>query len=213
VCTQRCLALVVLSWLLVPSPSVAQLFFRSDPLSATVVESGSLRPIAGAVVVVYWQLIKPKVFHGDDYEVLHRAETVTDRDGKFQIAAWGPKYGGLFWSMEGNSPYAYVLKSGYKFEIVSNFGNAFGGFSCPGSKFAEISGWTHSRSTIVASWNGCPIPLTKPTESPDNYASRLHSMLSDLCGRRTETECSEPVQRYFNEERSRLLKLGAKHYW
>jgi len=210
--TQNCLATALLMLLLAPCPSLAQVFFSGEKLSATVTESGSGKPIEGAVVVVYWQLEQGKL-HGHDYQVLHKAETVTDGQGNFYIEAWGPKYGGLFWSMGGASPYAYVLKGGYKFEVVSNYSVAVGGFRCPGSKLAEVSRGipTHTRSTIVASWNGCQIPLTQPTESPDNYAIRLASIKRELCDDGTAVQCDEPLQRYFDEERRRLLKVGAKH--
>src|SRR5262245_40439 len=128
--------LVVLG--LAPRSSTAQLFFASDELSATVTESGSGKPIAGAVVIVYWRLERGKL-HGHDDEVLHKAETVADSQGVFHIEAWGPKYGGLLWSMGGDSPHAYFLKSGYKLEMVRNYTNAFGGFQCPNSKYAEVS--------------------------------------------------------------------------
>lgn len=191
---------------------MAQLFHSSEKLSATVTELGTGKSVKGAVVVVYWQLKKGKL-HGHDYEVLHKVETTTDDHGGFYIEAWGPKYVGLSWSMGGDSPYVYILKSGYKFEIIANYTNAFGGFLCAGSKRAEVSRVTHVRSRIVASWNGCPIPLTQPTERPDIYAMRLSSIRSDLCDNGVTTKCSEPIQRYFNEERRRLLELGAKHYY
>ena len=207
------LAAVFVALGLAPSPVTAQLFLSSDELSATVTEWGAGEPIPDVAVIVYWKLQRGKI-HGTDYEVLHRAETTTDSKGVFRIEAWGPKYGGLFWRMSGDSPYAFLLKVGYKFEVVSNFSWAFGGFRCASSKIAEMSSGipTHSRSKIVASWNGCPIRLSRPTETPDQYAERLAWVRRELCGDGKAMECSEPLKRYFDQERRRLLALGAKRH-
>lgn len=205
-------SLIVL--LFVPCSSMAQFFHSSDKLSATVTGRGSDKPLRGAVVVVVWKLAKG-MLHGNDYQVLHKVETVTDEHGAFHIEPWGPKYVGLFWNMGGSSPYAYILKSGYKIGYVSNYSNAFGGFRCPNSKFAEVSRGipTHTDSTIVASWNGCKITLMQSTQSPDKDAMWLSSTRMNLCSEGHAIQCSQPLRRYFDEERRRLLELGAKNYY
>lgn len=196
---------------LVSAPSQAQFFFSSDELSATVVDANA-KPVAGALVVVTWQLEKGK-FHGYDYKMLHEAEVVTDAQGVFRVPSWGPKYAGLFWSLGGSSPHAYVLKSGYKLEVLANYTSSFGGFLCPASKTAEMSysgNPTHSSSRVVASWSGCPVRISPPDAPPDDYAMRLSLMRMQMCGAGSTSQCSEGVRRFFDEERRRLVSLGAK---
>jgi hypothetical protein len=197
---------------LVSAPAQAQFFFSSDELSSTVLD-GNGKPVAGALVVVTWKLEQGRI-HGYNYNMLHEAEVVTDAQGVFRVPAWGPKYAGLFWSLGGSSPHAYVLKGGYKFEVVSNYTSSFGGFLCPGSKTAEMSyagNPTHSSSRVVASWNGCPIRISPPDAPPDQYATLLSLMRMQMCGPGSSSQCSEAVRRFFDEERRRLGSLGAKN--
>jgi hypothetical protein len=213
-CPSRARAIGFAAFLgLVPTPSQAQFFFSSDELSATVVD-GNGKPVAGALVVVKWQLEKGRL-HGYDYRTLHEAEVVTDNQGVFRVPAWGSKYAGLFWSLGGSSPKAYVLKIGYKAEVLSNYTSSFGGFTCPGSKTAEMSytgNPTHSSSKVVASWSGCQIRLSPPDGPPDVYAMQLSGLRMVMCGAGTTNQCGEAVRRFFDEERRRLISLGAKEF-
>lgn len=199
-----------------PASSVAQLFFRSEALSASVIDAETAEPISDAVVIAYWKLEKPRFFHGHDYKILERIETKTDRNGKFSLEAWGPKFVIPSWRMSGDSPYVYILKSGYKLEIISNYSTAFGGFACPGSQFAETTRGipTHVNSLIVASWNACRIKLERPTEMPDEYAMRLSLIRSTLCDREEGTQCGKDLVEYFEAEKQRFFSSGAKRiYW
>jgi hypothetical protein len=190
---------------LISAPAQAQFFFSSDELSATVVDASG-KPVDGALVVVTWKLEKGKL-HGYEYKTLHEAEVVTDAQGAFRIPAWGSKYAGLFWNLGGSSPQAYVLKRGYKVEVLRNYTSSFGGFTCPGSKTAEMSytgNPTHSSSKVVASWNGCQIRLSPPDAPPNEHAMRLSVTRMVMCGAGTTNQCSEAVRRFFDEESRRL---------
>lgn len=109
--------------LLLFSYLLSQAIHGGARLTAKVVEMGSNKPLEGAVVVVLWQIERGR-FHGHDRYILHRAEGVTDQDGRFQTDAWGPKYGGISWRMARDSPNAYFFKSGHRYEIVSNYRGA-----------------------------------------------------------------------------------------
>ena len=130
------------------------------------------------------------------------------------MAAWGPSFVWPSWDMSGSSPYVIILKSGYKFEIASNYSNAFGGFTCPDSQFAEMTRGIpeHMNSLIVTSWNSCQIKLQRQTESPKNYASRLSSLRYTICGEGRE-QCGNAVKEYFTAERLRLIGLGVKPFY
>jgi len=185
---------------LISAPAQAQFFFSSDELSATVVDRDG-KPVPGALVVVTWKLEKGKL-HGYEYKTLHEAEVLTDAQGVFRVPAWGKKYAGLFWNLGGSSPQAYVLKKGYKVEVLRNYTSSFGGFSCPGSKIAEMSytgNPTHSDSKVVASWSGCQIRLSPVDTPPDTYAMQLSVTRMILCGAGTTNQCSEAVRRFFDE--------------
>jgi hypothetical protein len=192
--------------LLVLSYPFAQSFFRSDRVSATVVDAGSGVPVEGALVVAVWEIEKGRI-HGHDSYVLHKAEATTDATGRFQLDAWGPKYGGMAWAMSGESPYAYVFAAGRRFEILSN-----GSRRCEGSLHPRYRGnHMHAAGKIVVSWNGCRIQTGQPTEAAQEYLWRLSEIRRGLCDRYrgTAAPCSEQLGRFFDAEESRLTARGA----
>ena len=206
------LAAIILAF--TSAPSMAQLFFRSAALSASVIDAETGEPVSGAVVIAYWKLEKPRFFHGHDYKILERIETITDRNGRFSMGEWGPKFAVPLWQMGGSSPYVFILKSGFKFEVVRNYTSAMGGFTCPGSQIAETTRGipTHTNSRIVASWNGCQITLHRPTEPLEEYAITLSVLRENLCDPEREegAQCGNALIEYFAAEKRRLLSLGAK---
>jgi uncharacterized GH25 family protein len=62
--------------------------WRAEAINGRVVDAGTGTPIAGAVVLVNWQL---KGMEGFPQGQLAIFERVTDAQGRFEIPAWGPK--------------------------------------------------------------------------------------------------------------------------
>ena len=177
------------------SCSTARFYYKSDTLSASVIDAKTGEPVSGAVVVAFWKLQKGRFFHGHDYWVLQRIETVTDQRGRFSLEPWGPRFVRPAWRMSRDSPYVYVLKTGYKFEIASN---------------------NYTNSLVDVQWNSRQIKLQEPAESPDNYAISLSSIRSSLCDpyRNEGAECGSALVEYFAAEKRRLFAVGVKHaYW
>src|SRR5439155_780937 len=62
--------------------------YAANAIRATVVDATAGSPIEGAVVVAVWQL---QTMSGEGPR-LQVSEAVTDRDGRFVIPGWGPKF-------------------------------------------------------------------------------------------------------------------------
>ena len=203
-------AYVVLSFALVVL--LPPFYYESPEVSASVIDVETRMPIAGAVIIIITEVEKRRMLHGSDDKVLQRLETVTDQSGKFRVDGWGPKFVGVGWNMVGSSPRAYVLKSGYKFEVVSNYTSQYGGLTCPGSKIEETTGGIpiQKHSFIVTSWNMCPIELKPPTENLEEAASKLSMIRRRLCDSNENKVCSELLIQYLAAEERRLLALGAR---
>lgn len=196
-----------------PSTAMALFTFKSDALSATVVDSGTGSPVSGAIVIVEWTLERG-LLHGHDRKNLKRFESVTDSNGSFSFRAWGPKFAMPAWKMAGSSPLLVILKSGYSPKIASNYMQAMGGYHCEGSKRAEISRYTHENSLIVSSWDGCPIGISKVTDDLDEYAKSLSFYHREFCDQSKGVYCGEKVVEFFEKERERLRSIGVKRpYW
>lgn len=170
-------------------------YYKSDGVSASVVDAETGVPVRDASVVAIWMLEKP-AFHGHDYRALQRVETVTDSNGRFSIEPWSRWVIWPFWEEGHTSPYVYVLRAGYKFEIAQNSGM--------NSSFAYVR------------WSSSQIKLRAPDESPENYAIRLSTIRSALCDpyRDEGAKCSNALIEYFEAEKRRLITVGAKRaYW
>ncbi len=68
------------------APVLAQshpMFYSAKPISGTVVDGETGRPLEGVIVLAQWVLV------GDSR--IHVAEVVTDASGRYFIPGWGPK--------------------------------------------------------------------------------------------------------------------------
>lgn len=93
---------------------------RSDPIDSRVIDATTGKPIQGAVVVVYWEMHRGS-FAGDSLPcgAANVEEAVTDKNGKFHIAGWGPIHSSC--DMRSFDPFLYVFKSGYGYARVGNY--------------------------------------------------------------------------------------------
>lgn len=109
---------------LFPIAASAGLFGSSlsaDPIDSRVADSDTGQPIEGAVVVAYWEMHRGS-FAGDSLAcgTADVEEAVTDKDGKFHIAGWGPIRSSCD-GMRSFDPLLFVFKSGYSYARVGNY--------------------------------------------------------------------------------------------
>ncbi|MEP7067623.1 MAG: hypothetical protein ABI789_00220 [Usitatibacter sp.] len=88
--------------------------------SGTIIDAQSGAPIRGAVLVARWNWLRyyPGGFHSspryyDEGEVLHIAEAVSDDEGRYALAPWGPVVRGMG-QVENDSPSVTAFKRGYE---------------------------------------------------------------------------------------------------
>jgi hypothetical protein len=79
------------------------------------VVNANASPISGAVVVARWTISPTLYFHGPTkFRVIHLAETLTDEDGKYSIAEWGPISRPSGWEkFRSDDPVVGIFKPGY----------------------------------------------------------------------------------------------------
>ena len=109
--------LAVAAMLAVPLAQAQELKLRSPEIRGRVVDEAGA-PVPGAVVVARWNLLfYVAKFEGSGWypngDALHVGEAVTDRDGRYAIAAWGPKARPNA-RLQENAPTFHVFKGGYE---------------------------------------------------------------------------------------------------
>lgn len=93
----------------------------ADPIDSQVVDLDTGTPIEGAVVMAYWELHSGSL-SGDSLPcgAANVEDAVTDKDGKFHVAGWGPTRPGCGGEMRQGNPHLYVFKPGYYYTDVPN---------------------------------------------------------------------------------------------
>ena len=115
--------------------------YAAKAIRATVVDATAGSPIEGAVVVAEWQL---QTMSGEGPR-LQVSEAVTDRDGRFVIPGWGPKFRQPLTHFGNKSPYLVIFKPGY---VPVRLYNA------PRSQFAALRARTDLPASEISYWIG-----------------------------------------------------------
>jgi hypothetical protein len=138
--------------------------YSAKEIRATVVDGATGQPLEDVIVVARWVL---KRMYGDGPH-LHIAETVTDRDGKFLIPAWGPKSRPALMGLSNESPRLLLFKHGYvpeklpsgesKEEFAQRFPNYRNMKSSEIKLWMKIEGYPN-RAVQEAFWDGMTLQL------------------------------------------------------
>jgi len=127
------------------------LHYSAEAFSVRVIDQVTKAPIEGVSVVAQWEVrggIHPRTI-----DLLHLEEAVTDADGRFRIAGWGPVPAPLEGYLDTQDPVIVFFKSGYRVKRVSNLGPF-----APGER--------EHLSVRNSAWNGRTVQLT-PHERRD----------------------------------------------
>ncbi|HEX2667786.1 MAG TPA: carboxypeptidase-like regulatory domain-containing protein [Gammaproteobacteria bacterium] len=115
------LVLVALSLSAMAGCALGLVPLSADPIDSRVVDSDTGAPIEGAVVLAYWELHSGSL-SGDSRPcgAANVEDTVTDKDGRFQLPGWGPTMPDCSGQMRQGNPHLYVFKPGYYFVNMPN---------------------------------------------------------------------------------------------
>lgn len=140
--------------------------FSAEPITATVVDEETKKPLEGVIVVAHWQLVEggfldSSVRAGE----LMVMETLTDANGKFHFPEWGPKYK-LLGRMKNDDPQLIIFKPGYEFKSLANEWSS-----------TEIRDYRALRSS---DWDGKTIELKVFKGTMSEYNQHLLFLNSDM---------------------------------
>jgi hypothetical protein len=126
-----------------------------------VVDDGTGQPLEGVVLVAEWRLYSMGIGSGGRGGALNTLEAVTDMDGKYQIAGWGPRLRPFFAYLDQQDPELVVFKSGYYPQLLAN----------------PFLGAGRNRNVVRSSdWDGKVIRLRKFDGNVTDYWESLDSI-------------------------------------
>lgn len=98
--------------LLLPLMSSCASVLSAEPVTARVVDADTGRPLAGVVIMAYWDLHQGSLLgHAPSCGAVDIEEAVTDENGDFSIPGWGPVTSTC--DMRDENPSLILFKSGY----------------------------------------------------------------------------------------------------
>lgn len=142
-------------------------FYWAEEIRGQVVDAVTGDPLAGAVVVVRWNLFGVGFGHGSTVGAIHLIEVLTDDQGNYVVPAWGPRLRPPSTFMRNNEPRLRFFKRGY----------------FPQSHANKVLGNVHRTRDAVrkSEWNGKVIKL-QPFDGSDwaKYSDHLDSLWSSF---------------------------------
>lgn len=139
--------------------SACAFVYRAEAIEGWVVDAEDGKPVEGVIVVAHWQLMGG--FEGSiPIKQLQIFETVTDQNGRYHFAAWGPKFA-LTGNLRSQSPRVLMLKPGYKYLGLDNQ-------------------WYEGRDSSKFDYNKKIVKLERFKGTLAEYAESLSSLNSSL---------------------------------
>ena len=139
------------------------LTYSAKEIHGQIVDADSDQPIEGAVVVAQWVLFEAGIGHGGHKGRLHIYETVTNKDGRYFIPAWGPKAHPPMTELDNRDPEILIFKSQYEPKTLYNHVMREG-------------------SVRFSDWDGKTVKVKRVSDEVDleKYAARLNSFYDGL---------------------------------
>jgi len=126
--------------------------YSAEAIDGRVVDEATGQPLSGVAIAVTWDLHGG--LHGTHVKWLMLADTVTDDNGHYHFAAWGPLGRPPNTALWNSEPTLLLFKGGYKPVQKAN---------------------THGRSGPVRQtyWSGRDLPMRRSSGAEKEYASDL----------------------------------------
>jgi hypothetical protein len=156
----RSISLLVLLWAILALPAcLGPILYSAKEIRGQIVDEQTGQPIEGVIVVAQWVLYQAGLGHGGHNGRLHVYETVTDKDGRYFIPAWGPKPHPPMTELLRRDPEILIFKSTYD----------------PQSHYNSV---TSENSVRVSDWDGKVVKLKKFQGTLESYALAIRIGIS-----------------------------------
>lgn len=191
--------------------------YLAAPISGTVIDDETKKPIAGVNVVVYWTLHKGGFGGRVISDILYVEETVTDKKGRYLFKGWGPvntNNGRLGYE----SPELLFFKSGYYHQRKGNYKTQmYFGKRGAGEIHVPNAEKTQEGTLYRSLWDGVNVELIKSNYNDVKYADKLGNLSRDMSHIvRYKFSCKDKTFftwfKYIRKEINELNKRNIRHY-
>lgn len=158
--------------------------YSAKEIQGRIVDADTGEPVEGAVVVAQWILRDIMRGRKDVSDRLETLEAVTDKEGRFYIAGWGPKERPPLTYLENRDPEIWIFKVGYKALSLLNIKKEFleetrkiNIEEIDSDKLDDLIRGITSEKRIPTGamrepiWSGKTIKLHKPKDEEDYWTS------------------------------------------
>jgi hypothetical protein len=130
-----------------------------------VIDAATGQPLDGVIVVAHWELSAGSISARSRLVQLKILETVTDQNGRFFFAAWGPEANPApFGYIEYNDPGILLFKSGYQPRVVTN----------------HIRSEPRAGALRHSDWDGATVTLTRASPHAAEYLRHFRTLNEEL---------------------------------
>lgn len=167
------------------------LFYVAKEFSGQVVDADTNTPIEGVIVVAQWIPFHVGIGEGGHWSVMEIEETVTDKEGKYTVAGWGPKWRPSFRYLDNLDPQLSFLKKGFQYIRLVNsdwtqMNDYYGKEYLNKLDFEQFENlvrmqtYESDRSIRVSVWDGRVIKIKKFNGTNEELDSLLEQVYSDM---------------------------------
>lgn len=93
--------------------------YSAEAIAGSIVDARTNLPLSGVVVTANWELKAGKQGELAQFVIM---ESVTDDNGRYRLAAWGPRPRSQSGTLVSEAPHIVIFKSGYAFQEVQGSG-------------------------------------------------------------------------------------------
>jgi hypothetical protein len=169
--------------------------YVAKDIRGQVVDEQTGQPLEGVIVVARWGL-REEVVPGFAYSdgSLKIVEVVTDKNGRYFVAGWGPMPRPPFHFLDDADPELIIFKNQYDALGLSN----------------ETREQPNTATVRKSMWDGQVLKLQRPKGTPEEQANRLSSAYTSLSTTRPQLRSFPRLFLAMNAERVRLISLGIR---
>jgi len=137
--------------------------YYAEAIEAKVIDADTKQPLEGVIVTANWELEEGTLGGNIPIGQMMVMESVTNKDGRFTLSAWGPKLA-LKGHLVNKDPQLLFFKGGYEYRRLVN----------------DFTANYNKEPLRRSQWNGKTIELKSFKGTMEEYAGHIYRLRNDI---------------------------------